>query len=230
MYLRGADVLWTRGPDILHFGEGVRAVGDPDGDGVDDVAAYRVNDGRRDPDTGELLPFVTVRYGTRTLTCAGQPITVYLARGDQPTDGDDVILGTRRDDRISGGGGDDLICGRSGDDRINGGEGHDTIYAGAGEDRVFGGPGRDTLSGGVGADRLEGGRGADTLRGGDGDDVLEGDTGRDSLHGERGADALFGGPGDDLLTGDRFEDVMRFGLEAVDTCEGGSGVNHTWDC
>ena len=230
MFMRGQDVLPTWGENIPHWGEGVRAVGDPNGDGVDDVASYRTNDGRPHPDTGELLSFVSVRYGTRTPTCGGRPVTVFIARGDQPTDGDDVILGTRRNDRIQGGDGDDVICGRGGDDRLDGDAGADTIYAGSGDDRVSGGGGPDRLHGGAGSDALDGGAGADVLIGGDESDHLAGGTGRDTLHGERGADVLVGGPGADSLFGDRYEDVRRFGLAVVDTCEGGDGDDQSHYC
>ena len=229
IYLRGADVLPTWGASIAYFGEGVRAVGDADGDGVDDVASYRVNDGRSDPATGDLLPFVSVRYSTRSLTCAGSPVTVFIARGDRPTSGDDVILGTRGDDRIFGRGGDDVICGRGGRDRLHGGRGDDRIYGGADDDRITGGLGRDHLDGGVGADRMRGGRGRDALHGGDDPDWLVGGPGSDAVHGERGADVLIGGRGADRLTGDRFEDVMRFGLAVDDVCDARGG-DRTRDC
>ncbi len=230
LFMRGQDVIPAWGVSLPHWGEGVRAVGDPNGDGVDDVASYRVNDGRANPQTGEMLPFVSVRYGTRTPTCGGRPVTVFLARGDRPTDGDDVILGTPRADRIAGGAGDDAICGGGGDDRINGGDGDDVIYGEGGADRLNGGMGSDRLYGGSGTDRLAGGEGDDMLHGGDEPDRLTGGAGHDALFGERGSDTLLGGPGDDVLSGDRFEDMLRFGLGVEDACDGGTGEDRISNC
>lgn len=92
--------------------------------------------------------------------------------------GDQVIVGTEDDDRLSGGSGDDVVCGRGGDDILTGGSGHDALYGEEGADR---------LAGGAGDDFLDGGTGTDTLTGGSGDDVL--------THGE----STTAGSGDDLV-------------------------------
>ena len=80
-------------------------------------------------------------------TCAGIEATVLLILGDTPTSGNDVIIGTAANDRISGGDGDDVICGGSGDDTINGGTGNDLILDGPDDDTVNAGPGNDTIEG-----------------------------------------------------------------------------------
>jgi Ca2+-binding RTX toxin-like protein len=75
--------------------------------------------------------------------CAALNLTtlVILARGDSPTNGNDLIIGTSGDDNINGGAGDDCILG---------GDGNDTLNGGAGRDVLLGGPGDDALDGGGG--------------------------------------------------------------------------------
>lgn len=116
---------------------------------------------------------------------------------NNPTAGDDVIIGTNGDDVIAGLAGDDKLEGRSGDDRIRGGVGDDTINAGVGDDTVRGGLGDDLLRGGLGDDKLFGGIGDDTLIGGPGDDLLVGGSGADEY--------VFGaGFGNDTIKGFSF--------------------------
>lgn len=117
--------------------------------------------------------FVAARLEGRPAgVCDGEPVTVDLASGDVPTEGDDVILGTRGADRINGLGGADRICGLGGRDRISGG---------AGDDQIMGQNGRDRLRGGAGADWLFGGRGKDLLVGGPDEDNCTGGPGADTL-------------------------------------------------
>jgi uncharacterized delta-60 repeat protein len=122
---------------------------------------------------GQPRLYVARLVGSPPATCQGRAVTVYLGSGQQPTSGDDVVLGTRRADTIDGLEGRDVICGLGGGDLIDGG------------------PGRDILIGG---------RGADTLRGGDGRDRLVGGGGRDTLDGGGGRDRCMGGPGQDTAT------------------------------
>ncbi len=96
--------------------------------------------------------------------------TVVLANGDQPTEGDDVIVGTSGRDIINAGGGNDIVCGL-GDD--------DSIFGGAGNDLLVGGPGRDIIAGSLGDDTLHGGRGRDLLIGGPGLDIIKAGRGGD---------------------------------------------------
>lgn len=76
-------------------------------------------------------------------TCGPSGVTVDLSKGQSPTSGSDVILGTNGPDVISAGRGDDVVCGRGGNDTINGGFGRDRIYGGAGTDTCTGGDGTD---------------------------------------------------------------------------------------
>lgn len=133
-------------------------------------------------------------------TCDGRAVTVDLAQGDTPTEGDDVIRGTHGEDVIDGGGGDDVICGRGARDRIDGGTGRDRIFGGGGKDSLDSGGGGGLLAGGDGRDGMRGGQGSDNLRGGRGDDQLEGRAGNDNHDGGLGTDRCLGGSGVDTAT------------------------------
>lgn len=102
-----------------------------------------------------------------TILCGGQTPTI-VAEGSPTlgTEGDDVILGTRSNERIDGGGGDDIICGRDGSDYINGGDGNDFLEGGSGRESLNGENGNDHLIGGAERDALKGAEGNDTLDGG----------------------------------------------------------------
>jgi len=71
---------------------------------------------------------------------------------DPGTEGDDVILGTYREDVIDAKGGDDTVTTFESNDTIYGGTGNDTIDAGDGDDLLVGGVGNDSLRGGSGQD------------------------------------------------------------------------------
>ncbi len=166
-------------------------------------------------------------------TCAGRIVTVDLARGQRPTNGDDVILGSDGADVIDALDGDDIICGLGGDDQITSGGGADTVYAGAGNDVVWAGGGHDRVFGDGGNDVLRGSRGRDLLRGGDGKDRLWGQAGHDFLYGDAGHDTIIGQGGNDLMLGGDGRDDMwgiqgndrMFGGGGADTLRGGGGTN-----
>ena len=142
-------------------------------------------------------------YGAPAAACAGRAVTVDLGRGQLPTAGVDVVLGTPGPDRITTGNGADIVCG---------GGGADTIDPGADNDHVLGGAGNDVLYGYTGADRLEGGDGNDRLLAGDDDDQLYGGSGADDLDGGAGADMLYAGTQSDRCNG-------RGGNDAETGCE-----------
>ncbi|MEM9826300.1 MAG: hypothetical protein AAF958_06910 [Planctomycetota bacterium] len=104
--------------------------------------------------------------------------------------GDDILVGTRRRDRILGAGGDDIIFGNTGADGISGGAGRDFINGGPHPDYVSGGNDRDIVIGGSGIDQVIGGAGQDLLIGGDFDEG-EGNVGLASA-------IWFSGPDDDF--------------------------------
>lgn len=181
--------------------------------------------------------------------CDGKEITVDIGKGETPTEGADVILGTAGPDIIYAGGGNDTICGGGGNDQLHGESGDDVILGGSGADKLFGSSGHDRMMGGPGNDVIHGNRGNDVLSGDDGNDKIYGyagtDTiwggnGKDILHGNRDADTIYGGPhddkiwgyadadeldggaGNDLVVGNRGDDMLRGG-DGADNLIGSDG-------
>lgn len=126
------------------------------------------------------------------------------------SDGSDLLVGSRREDRISGGDGDDGLLGRAGNDRLSGDAGNDIAFGGRGRDLIEGGAGNDRLFGGRDVDHLEGNTGNDRLSGGRGDDLLDGGAGNDTLLGGSGDDVLVGGAGDNTLKGGSGFDTVTY--------------------
>ena len=81
---------------------------------------------------------------------------IIIADGDNPTNKNDLILGTPGNNTINGNGGIDCILGGSGDDTLKGGNGQDIL---------IGGPGNDALDGGGGTGDVcyGGGQAGDTF-------------------------------------------------------------------
>ena len=167
--------------------------------------------------------------------CNGLEVTVNLAFGQQPTSGDDVIMGTDGVNVINAGDGNDTICAGDGDDIINAGDGRDVVFAGDGDDIIQLGQGRDIAYGEAGADFISGGRGKDVINGGAGDDDLRGNEGTDTINGGAGSDELRGGQkadsingdsGDDNLVGGTRPDILDGGL-GLDTYNGGGSLSDT---
>jgi Ca2+-binding RTX toxin-like protein len=73
---------------------------------------------------------------------------------NQPTDGNDFLLGANRNDQIHGEAGDDFIRTGGGDDRLFVGGGSDALLGKAGNDILSGGAGNDVLIGGTGGDQF----------------------------------------------------------------------------
>lgn len=240
----GPDGVGTSGSHIIgQRGHSIGA-GDVDNDGVDDLGIGNINASvGNDANAGHVF----FRYGTMTPTCRGALVTVDLARGDVPTDGDDVILGTDEADEIDALGGDDIICALDGDDEVVAGSGDDQVDAGPGDDDVRGGSGDDTIWGRGGADIIRGNGGVDTIRGGSGDDdirggkrgdlliggngedTIRGNSGHDVIRGSKKADVLLGGKGDDTLRGNSGADRLDGG-PGNDTCVGGTGADTLISC
>ncbi len=225
---------WNSGGYQLQLPDGTYQIsfsGDWDNDGQNDTATEQVTIGsenfKLDLNTDEL------------------------SSNNQPTPGDDVLMGTATDDVINGLGGndtlqgnngndelrgaagnddlrgdmgDDTLRGNSGNDTLDGGTGNDELRGGAGNDTLDGGTGNDELRGGAGNDILDGGIGNDELRGGAGNDILDGGIGNDELRGGAGNDTLDGGSGDDTLFGNRGNDTL-FGNEGNDNLKGGSDID-----
>lgn len=117
--------------------------------GVCDIGAFEVQVAAQPP-TPPTPP--TETPPTAGSSCNGLPATVDLAKGQQPTEGSDVIVGTAGNDSIRALGGDDVVCGGDGDDKLKGGAGRDQLFGEAGRDKLRGGAGRDDCDGGSGRD------------------------------------------------------------------------------
>ncbi len=123
---------------------------------------------------GDALDAVVYKagIGAPAPTCNGKPATVQLALGQEPSAGDDVIVGTAAGETINGLGGNDTICGLGGNDSLFGGEGNDALLGGDGNDFLYGDAGNDLINGGAGDDGISGGVGADNVYGGAGTDLV----------------------------------------------------------
>jgi Ca2+-binding RTX toxin-like protein len=167
------------------------------------------------PATGVLLALAPGVVGSAQAadpTCFGQTVTVNLALGQTPTNGDDVIYGTAGPDIIDALEGNDYVCSLSGDDIVRGGGGVDNLFGGTGADQIGGGAGEDNLVGGDDPDLLQGAANNDTARGGRGDDMVTGGKGDDDLGGGAGNDKVAGNEGTDTCNGSA-------GFDQVVTCE-----------
>ncbi len=102
-------------------------------------------------------PLANAASGAPTPTCSGEVATIFLpstkqsATAVEGTNGDDVIVTGRGQDRVDGNGGRDVICTRGGADIIHGGRGDDQMRGGAGADRLSGRRGLDRANGGKGS-------------------------------------------------------------------------------
>ena len=102
-------------------------------------------------------------------------------------DGNDLVVGSQRDDKLFGGKGCDRVEGNDGDDLVDGGPGDDSPdaqggcndipdYAAIGgaaihiDGGLVGQDGDDEMKGGMGIDFMDGGAGTNTCEGGKGDD------------------------------------------------------------
>ncbi|MEH3038233.1 MAG: calcium-binding protein [Sphingomonas adhaesiva] len=200
------------------------------GGGGDDLLianeAANVLDGRGGNDTAS---FVTSSKGLYISMSTGKA-------GYDTLIGIENIIGSTKDDYITGDAGNNVINGGGGRDLMNGGAGIDTVsYAtdtaavrielangrgglGATGDimnnfeNAIGTAFNDIVNGSAVANRLVGGAGNDVMQGLDGNDYLQGDEGSDALFGGNGNDSLLGGAGDDFLIGGAGDDSLRGGL------------------
>ena len=109
--------------------------------------------------------------------------------------GNEIIIGHF----ISGGGGNDIITGSKYDDKIDGGASDDDIYGLEGNDIIFGGVGASPASG-VGCELQTAAAGRIFLaKGGSGDDDIYGGEGDDCINAGSGEDVVDGGPGNDTI-------------------------------
>ena len=199
------------------------------GGGGDDLLvaneAANVLDGRGGSDTASFVTSTKGLYISMATGKAGNDTLISIEN----------VIGSTKDDYITGDAGNNVINGGGGRDLMNGGAGIDTVsYAtdtaavrieltsgqgglGAAGDvmnnfeNAIGSAFNDIVNGSAVANRLLGGAGNDVIQGLDGNDYLQGDDGRDALFGGNGNDTLLGGAGDDFLIGGAGDDALRGG-------------------
>lgn len=197
---------------------------------------------------------VTVDYGAST-----GGVTVDLARGEgrggfasnDAFAGIANLLGSSRNDVLSGDAAINQLFGRRGNDQLRGLDGDDELWGEAGNDVLDGGDGDDLLSGGGGADLMRGGAGNDAYDVDDaGDRVIEARNGGFDavfasvsttleLHvenltlrgtaaiqgtGNAAANAITGNVGANRLSGEAGNDVLK-GEAGNDVLQGGLGAD-----
>lgn len=137
-----------------------------------------------------------------------------------------------------------FICGLGGNDIIVGTLRDDFIFAGAGDDTVFDFLGNDTIFGNDGSDAIWGGEGDDAIYGNSGDDnkAFPPDpasgkiiTRRTGLVGSYGNDIILGGPGNDRIFGEDGDEKLVCndaapGNGTLHIVEGGLGNDEIWGC
>ena len=141
---------------------------------------------------GEYVAFGTIVNDLRPGRCQN----VVVGRK-----GTDVLTGSAAGDLIVGRQDTDFLFGLGGADCIRGERGHDIIDGGDGDDLVDGGSGDDRIRGGDGDDRLYGRRGINRYNGGPGDDRIYARNGRSEI--------VECGPGRDVVKADRTDRLRR---------------------
>ena len=194
----GNDILTGgNGNDILTGGAGGDTL--TAGDGVD-TADYSGSDAG-----------VTVNLTLTTAQSGGH------ASGDTLS-GIEHVIGSNRDDWLTGDASPNVLSGQNGDDRLHGGDGDDRLHGGDGQDSLTGGAGADTADySGSNAGVTVNLASIHTQSGGhaQGDTLanienLIGSDHDDSLTGDGGMNTLQGGAGNDTLTGGASNDGFHF--------------------
>ena len=177
------------------------------------------------------------------LDFSGWGFTGWGAQGDYVE-----IIGSGRDETVTGTSQADSISGGAGVDTLNGGGGNDTVEGGAGADILDGGAGDNTLSyetssAGVNANlntnAVSGGHATgdsianfvhvigsglgDTLNGDGGSNSIRGLGGDDTLDSGSGDDFIYGGAGNDTIEGSSGNDVI-YGGDGNDTINDSAGL------
>ncbi|WP_370302351.1 hypothetical protein [Pseudooceanicola sp.] len=240
------NAIGSRFDDRLTGNEGANILAGGKGDdlviakGGDDILTY--DDGRDTwnggggSDTGVFAKFdkaIKVNLSKDTAQTAGGKTLANLSNIENivGTLKNDVLTGDDKDNTLEGLSGDDQLFGKDGDDRLAGSLGDDILDGGTGADVLEGGEGMDTASytgsnSAVTVDLALGtGEGGEAE--GDSYDSIEYVTGSDhddTLRGDGLGNLLDGGKGDDRLVGAGGDDTLEGGAGA-DTLRGGDGTD-----
>ncbi|MGQ0825585.1 MAG: hypothetical protein ACT4OX_11280 [Actinomycetota bacterium] len=147
------------------------------------------------------------------------------------------LIGTSRDDALTGNSSVNKLDGRGGDDyfapdtndKLTGGSGKDTVDL-SHTNGVTATIGGSMSGGGTIANDVEvliGGGGVDTLTGNDSENWIYGDDAGDHIYGRGGNDHLYGEDGFDDLHGENGGDELRGG-DGSDVLDGGDGADRMW--
>jgi Ca2+-binding RTX toxin-like protein len=196
-------------------------------------------------DTGTVMPGEMLVPASSLIS---KPITANVGG-----DGNDLIFGDARGERLSGGAGDDrfydlgatnVFIGSSGSDMVSYRYANVAVTANlsdatrnigwAANDRysqiegLEGSDQSDSLTGNDGINRLFGRDGDDIVFGGGGTDYLDGGLGNDELHGGDKNDEIHGRQGQDVVYGDGGNDLLDGGA-GDDIVYGGAGDDRFQD-
>jgi Ca2+-binding RTX toxin-like protein len=186
--------------------------------GADDL------DGEGNGGAGDTVSYEGSSQGvTVDLTAAGPQVSKGDADGDILDDFEN-ILGSAKDDALTGGNGDNTIAGGKGNDSIQGDDGSDILDGGEGVDTLdysYSADATHTVTLGlanvVTKDTGDGGDDQDSVKnfeniiGGDKDDTFVGNSMTNVIIGGAGNDTLDGGAGNDTLDGGAGDDTLIAG-------------------
>jgi Ca2+-binding RTX toxin-like protein len=142
-----------------------------------DLVVWSAQFGRADMTAGQRFPKAGITKivadggaGNDTIDLSGVTTIKAVVHGGE---GNDVIIGTGKDDELFGDAGNDTLKGGNGADMLFGGVGADLLLGEGGKDKLFGEAGKDTLDGGADDDTLDGGADDDTFIRSAGNDVYD---------------------------------------------------------
>ena len=219
----GNDSLWgDAGNDLLLGGLGDDILNGGEGS---DTSSYR------DVPTSSAPDGVVVSLVAGTATGIGGTDTLVSIED---------IIGTEKNDILTGDSGANEINARSGADHLYGGDGNDTLTTttndlldASGADTIDGGAGDDTISSGNAPDVIYGGTGNDLISAFGGTDSIDGGDGNDSIEAGDHDDVIVGGAGDDTINGGTGTDTALYASAAsavivnltLGTATGGDGAD-----